>query len=153
MRALLDNGIFSHSEFAESAVKQTSVGWGDTTYIAAVHGLVRKAPDKNPEFQKQKEALFTVGRLIREGVIEAYDYRIRDRIGLRVCDALQGCNFHACRPAVERSKFRQTVNFMDAISKGGKRDHDAGLELSEAKQTRSRSSNGSVLLRKSILMR
>lgn len=140
MRVLLDNGIFSHSEFAESAVKETLVGWGDTKQVLPVHGLIRKTPDKNPEFQKQKEALFTVGRLIREGVIEAYDYReiqcerIRGRIGLRVCDALQGCTFHSCRPAVERSKFRQTVNFMDAISKGGKKDCAAGLELSEANQ-------------------
>jgi hypothetical protein len=102
--------------------------------------VVRKAPDKNVEYQKQKEALFTVGRLIRTGVIEAYSYneidceRLRDKIGLRVCNALRGCSIRSCRPAVERSRFRRTVDFTDAISKGGRKDVKAGVSPSGANQ-------------------
>ena len=140
MRVLLDNGIFSHSEFAESAVRQISVRWGETDCVSDVHGVVRKAPDKNVEYQEQKEALFTVGRLIRTGLIEAYSYseidceRWRDKIGLGVCNALRGCGINGCSPAVNRLQFRQTVDFTDAISKGGKKDIKAGVALGEANQ-------------------
>jgi hypothetical protein len=140
MRILLDNGIFSHSEFAESAVRQTSVRWGNTDCVSAVHGVVRKAPDKNVKYQKQKEALFTVGRLIRTGLIEAYSYseikweRLRDKIGLGVCNALRGCRIHSCRPPVNRLRLRKTVDLTDAISKGGKKDTKAGVALGSANQ-------------------
>lgn len=74
MRVLLDNGIISHSECANNAIKQTSVRWGDTDQVLPIHGSVRKTQDREVEYQRQKEALFTVGRLIREGRIEAYQY-------------------------------------------------------------------------------
>ena len=64
IRILLDNGILTHSEFAEDAIKQTSVRWGDTDQVIPIYGLVRKAPDKDRKFQSQKEALFTIGRQI-----------------------------------------------------------------------------------------
>ena len=140
MRILLDNGIFSHSEFADSAVSQTSVPWGGTDCVSAIYGVIRKAPNKNLVYQEQQDALFTVGRLIRTELIEAYSYseieceRWRDRIGLRVCNALRGCGIHSCRPAVERGRFRKTVDFTDAISKGGKKDVRAGIALGEANQ-------------------
>jgi hypothetical protein len=140
MRILLDNGIFSHSEFAEDAVKQTSLRWGDSDHVVPVQGLIRKKPDKDPDNQKQKDALFTVGRLIREGRIEAYDYievrfeRIRDRPKIREFNALQGCKIHRCYPALDRSKFRQTMNFTDAVSKGGKKDRKVRVDLGEANQ-------------------
>ena len=140
MRILLDNGIFSHSEFAETAIKRTSVRWGDTDQVVPVHGLIRKVPDKNVEYQRHKEALFTVGRLIREGRIEAYTYiellfeRMRGRGRIQEFNALQGCNIHECKPALERSKFRSTANFLDHIAKGGRKDRKAGAEPSEANQ-------------------
>lgn len=137
---MLDNGVFSHSEFAECAVKQTPVHWGDADHVVAIHGLVRKPPHKDLGYQRQIEALFTVGRLIREGVFEAYDYkeieceRMRDKIGFRVCNALTGCTIHRCQPALERSRFRKTINLRDAISKGGKKDRKAGIDLGQANQ-------------------
>jgi hypothetical protein len=140
MRILLDNGIFSHSEFSEDAIRQTSVRWGDTDHVLPVQGFVRKSPDKDPDYQRQKEALFTIGRLIREGRIEAYNYieilfeGMRGSTQLHICNAQQGCNIHECRPALERSKFRWTINFRDTISKGGKKDRKTGVELGEANQ-------------------
>ena len=74
MEILLDNGIFVHSEFAEDAVKPTTVRWGGIPQTHAVHGFVRKKPDEDTENQNQKDALFTIGRLIREGRVQAYDY-------------------------------------------------------------------------------
>ena len=140
MRILLDNGIFTHSEFAEGAVKRTSVRWGDTLQVLPVHGLVRKAPDKDLGYQREKEALFTVGRLIREGRIAAYDYteiqfeRMRDRGRLQEFNALQDCPISECRPALVRSRFRMTINLTDSISKGGRKDRKAGVELGGANQ-------------------
>jgi hypothetical protein len=140
MRILLDNGIFSHSEFADAAASRTSVRWGSTDHVSIIHGVTRKAPDRNADYQKQMEALFTVGRLIRTGLIKAYSYneieceRLRDKIGLGVCNALRGCSIHTCPPAVMRSRFRDTVDFTDVISKGGKKDVRRGIALGDANQ-------------------
>ena len=141
MRILLDNGIRSHSEFAQNAIKQTSARWGDTDQVLVlpVHGFVRKAPAKDVDYERQKEALFTLGRLIRKGRIEAYDYveilfeRVRGRARTRVFDALQGCNIQQCHPALQRSRFMQT-NFRDTVSKGGKKDRKAGREPGKINQ-------------------
>jgi hypothetical protein len=140
MRILLDNGVFSHSEFAQNATKQTSVRWGNTNQVASIHGFIRKAPHKDLEYQRQKEALFTIGRLIREGRIEVYVYieilfeRMRGKGRFPVCDALKGCNIQECPPALDRSKFSQTMDFRELISKGGKKDRKAGVELGTATQ-------------------
>jgi len=140
IRILLDNGIFTHSEFAEGAIKQTPLRWGNVVPLPPIHGLARKAPDQDLEYQRQKEALFTVGRLIREGRIEAYDYseirseRMRGKAKIQEFNALKGCQIHECCPALERSRFRPTANFTDYISKGGKKDRKAGVELGGANQ-------------------
>lgn len=140
MKILLDTGIFSHSEFMEDVIKETSVAWGDTVQVIPVHGLARKKPDKDLTYQGQKEALFTVGRFIREGRIEAYDYveiqfeTMRGKSQFTSCNALRDCKIHRCHPALERSKFRQTTNIIDTISKGGKKDRKAGVDIGEANQ-------------------
>src|SRR5438876_12174695 len=119
MKILLDSGIFIHSEFAQDATHPTKVRWGDVTEPLPVQGLIRKRLDEDTENQNQKNALFTVGRLIREGRIEAYDYveinfeRMRGRPPIQQFNALQNCKIHRCAPAVERSRFRQTINFRE----------------------------------------
>lgn len=140
MRILLDNGIRSHSDFAEPATRDTPVRWRGTEQVSIIHGVARKAPDKNIDYQEQMEALFILGRLIRTGLIEAYSYneieceRLRGRIGSGVCNALRGCSVHNCRPAVMRSRFRSTVDFKNTISKGGKKDAKRGVALGNANQ-------------------
>jgi hypothetical protein len=137
---MLDNGIISHSEFAEVSAEEGTVRWGNKEHISQVSGLISKAPDQNGDYQKQKEALFTIGRLIREGIIEAYTYSelsfegIRARPSIQEFNALQHCQLNKCSPALERSKFRTTSDFRDAFAKGGKSDRDAGVPLGEANQ-------------------
>ena len=63
MRILLDNGIFSHSEFAEGATTQSLLGG------QVIHGIRRKAP-AGTEFQRRINTLPTIGRLIRDRIIE-----------------------------------------------------------------------------------
>jgi hypothetical protein len=139
-RVLLDTGIFIHAEFAEPTVKNVRVGWGGRESVLEVHGLKSKKPGQDADYQEQKEALFTVGRLIREGEIEAYtsieiDFeRFRGTVAIQEFNALRGCQIHKCVPALDRSRFRKTANFTGFIAKGGKKDQRAGLAGGEETQ-------------------
>jgi hypothetical protein len=139
LRILLDAGIIIHSEFMEPAVRDTTVHWGDKVQSLPVHGFVRKVahPDNQPEY----DALFTVGRLIRERLIEAYTYDevhfevVRGKGLLPDGNALQNCNIRRCSPALERSKFTATTDFMQMFSKGGKKDRkDPSARVGPANQ-------------------
>jgi hypothetical protein len=94
------------------------VRFGNQTQVVEVHGLVRKEPDADAEQQAQKDALFTVGRLIREGRILAYDYSEVHFEGasggapIQEFNALRGCTIHRCPPALERSRFTQTTDLI-----------------------------------------
>jgi hypothetical protein len=135
LRVLIDAGVVIQSEFAEHAAKEMSespVRWSDGSAIR-ISGLKRKQPDEDEDYRKQKEALFTIGRLIREQKIEAYTYseinveHLRGRPLVQEFNALQGCALHKCEPAIERSRFRRTSDFMDFFAKGGKKDRQLGL--------------------------
>jgi hypothetical protein len=132
MKVLLDNGIFAHSEFAVSSSRRVSVNWGGSDHSVEIHGVMRKPPYENPDYQRQIDSLFTVGRLIRSGQIEAYSYveidceRIRGTPKLGICNALSGCSIRRSEPAINRGKFRQTLNISDWASKGGKKDRKKG---------------------------
>jgi hypothetical protein len=125
---MLDHGIFSHAELSEWCVLEKRERWGEQDTVLKITGIRRRKPQRNIEYEQNICALFTIGRLIREGRIEAYDYseiqceRMRDWIGWRICNALQGCHVNYCPAALIRSKFRQTINFNESISKGGKKD-------------------------------
>jgi hypothetical protein len=139
-RVLLDTGVFIHSEFAEPTIQNTPVRWGPHECSLDVHGLRRKEAGQDEEYQNQKEALFTIGRLIRDGEIEAYtstelDFeRFRGRAAIQEFNALRGCQVHKCAPALERSRFRKTADFAAYIAKGGKKDRRAGIGGGEETQ-------------------
>jgi len=140
VRVLLDNGIFIHAEFAEGTVRRTTVRRGGSDQTFEVHGLARKVPSVDVDYQRQKEALFTVGRLIREGRIEAFDYweirceKFRGTPTVKECNALRDCEIRSCDPAIKRSMFRQSIDLTDVFSKGGKKDIKNGIELGQANQ-------------------
>ena len=125
LTVLLDTGIFSHSEFAEGAIAEGQ--------IAAVHGVRRKIPKVKPELQAQINALPTVGRLIREGIIIAYEYReiwcerIRYRALLPYGNALRDCEIATCNSPLDRTKFRRTSNIGQYLAKGGKKDQKSAV--------------------------
>jgi hypothetical protein len=140
VRVLLDTGIFIHAEFATNAVKRTTIRWGGTDQISEVHGLKRKPPSQDFDYQSQKDALFTVGRLIREGRIEAFEYweieceKFRGTPTIKEFNALRDCVIHKCDPAIQRSRFRKSINLTDVFSKGGKKDIKNGISLGQANQ-------------------
>jgi hypothetical protein len=138
--ALLDNGIFCHSEFAEPAISQKSIRWGGRKQIATIHGMKRKPAHKNPDFQQEINALPTVGRLIRENAIEAYTSNeiwceaMRFRPLLPFGNALRNCPIGRCPPAIDRSKFMQTTNVTEYFAKGGKKDRKLGIAIGPISQ-------------------
>jgi hypothetical protein len=140
VRVLLDNGTFIHSEFATTAVKRSTIRWGGVDHVSEVQGLARKPISLDPDYQLQKDALFTVGRLICEGRIEAFKYWEIECEGFRGTsttkefNALRDCRIQKCDPAIQRSKFRQSVDLTDVFSKGGKKDIKKGIPLGQANQ-------------------
>ena len=138
IKLLLDAGTLIHSEFAQPVQKEKYLKWGNKEHVVSITGFERKAPEKDGDQQNQKNALFTIGRLIREGVIDAYSYsevdvEVRQRRP-QDFNAFSGCAIRSCSPALERSKFRKTIDLKDWFSKGGKKDLDAGVKLGGANQ-------------------
>jgi len=137
---LLDSGIFCHSEFGEGAAIQNAINWGGKNHVTTVHGVRRKAPNQKPGFQKQIEALPTIGRLIRENVIRAYEYMeiwcesMRFRPLLPFGNALRDCTISKCDPPVDRSKFMQTADVTEYFAKGGKKDRKRGVATGTVSQ-------------------
>lgn len=105
-----------------------TVQFGHRTQVVEVHGLVRKRVHKDADYQRHMEALFTIGRLIREGQIRAFEYneihfeRVRIAPPTEEFNALRGCTIDRCAPALERSRFERTISLRDMFSKGGKKD-------------------------------
>lgn len=128
MKVLIDTGVFIHSAFAEDTSKVEEVTWGDIKFHTEVYGICRKKEHKDSEYQKQMDALFTIGRLIREQTITAYEYseiiceRLRGNGKNPIFNALRNCKTIRCPSALERAKFRNTMNLDEYLSKGGKKD-------------------------------
>lgn len=140
VKVLLDNGIISHAEFIEPAIKTKEILWGSHKILVPIHGFRRKPPHENDEYQRQINAIFTIGRLIREGRISAYtsnEIRIesfRRRCTIKAFYALKDCNISNCPTPIERSKFRKTISFSEHVSKGGRKDRAKGVNLGSANQ-------------------
>jgi hypothetical protein len=141
MRVLLDAGAFIHSEFAEPTVKEVSVRWGSGESAFEVHGLKRKQPEKRGEdYQEQKDAMFTIGRMIREQKINAFtsveiefEY-LRGTSSIQEFNALKGCKVERCDSALNRSQFRKTSDFIKSLAKGGKKDRRLGASVGSETQ-------------------
>lgn len=130
---MLDNGVLGHSQFAEARVMTTKVVGRHSVYLT---GFVRKKEHQDTAYQSNIDALFTVGRLIREGQIHAYSYgelrfeSWRRPIGETAFDALAECLIGDCDAPLERSRFFQTDLSLDYVSKGGKKDRKADRDTS-----------------------
>ncbi len=127
MKILLDNSILSGAELAESVVKEELVSWGDIQQKVNIHGY-RKKVHKDTNKQKEIDAICTVGRLIREGKATVYSYNeldfeaFRRSVTVKEYNPLADCELKRCKSPIERSKFRQTINFFEHMAKGGKND-------------------------------
>ena len=138
-RVLLDNGIIGAAELAKPATEEKTLIWDDTQQVVQVPGY-RKKIASDASDQKEIDAIVTIGRLIREGAISAYTYNelrfesFRRTTPVRAFYALDSCNIARCLAPIERSKFGQTVNFGEYISKGGKKDRKRNIDLGDFNQ-------------------
>lgn len=139
MRVLLDNGIVSAAELAEFATEEVTVLWGNSQETKGVARYRKKVV--NDAFQQEQiDAIVTIGRLIREGVVTAYTYSelrfelFRRSVPIRAFYALEDCHISSCPAPIERSKFRQTVNLCEYVAKGGKKDKKRNSVLGDFNQ-------------------
>ena len=79
--------------------------------------------------QRERDALFTIGRLARLGVISFYTYLEVNvelwrggRGRMPFLNAFEGCAIKDVAPAVERSRFQQTSNMEEWFAKGSNQD-------------------------------
>lgn len=139
MKLLFDTGIHIHSEFGMYVNEKHTQPWGETTLTMDILRIVRRPLHRDPSEQRERDSLFTVGRLLRQGAIKAYDYdelffeRWHSRTG-KVVNALKGCNIAHCEPALRRTKFRNSIQFDEVTSKGGRKDLRAGIAPSNFTQ-------------------
>src|SRR5438067_2324638 len=116
MKVMLDNGILSHSRFAEGSLITTEVAGNGGNHSVQLAGFVRKRVHPDTAYQDQIDALFTIGRLIRERRIRAFSYielsfeRMKSQIGESAFDALADCPIERCNAPLERSRFFQTID-------------------------------------------
>jgi hypothetical protein len=136
----LDTGALIHSEFAEPTVKEISVPWGSGVAAVVLHGLKRKKPDNREDYQQQKDAMFTIGRMIRERKISAFTSieiefeHLRGRSSIQEFNALENCKLDNCDPALNRSRFQKTSEFIKFTAKGGKKDRRLGMSVGAGTQ-------------------
>jgi len=139
MNLLFDTGLYIHAEFGRYTNEKHTQQWGNTTASFDILRIVRKPLHRDPVEQQERDNLFTIGRLLREKKINAYDYdelffeRCRSTSG-KVVNALKGFEATTCEPALRRTKFRNSINFSEIASKGGKKDQRAGDDPSNFTQ-------------------
>ncbi len=141
MKVLVDTGVISSADFLVGDSRIQELKWGDGSARTTIAGFRRIDPSQDPDQQHEKDALFTIGRLAREGLIELYTYvelnvelwrRSRGRDPL--LNAFIECRVQHCSAPVERSKFRTTIHMNEWIAKGGKADRGRGTPPSEFNQ-------------------
>jgi|AntRauTorckE6833_2_1112554.scaffolds.fasta_scaffold07239_2 hypothetical protein len=131
MKVLLDQCVLVEGHVVESATEKKVIQWGDLNVSAVVSGFRKKTHDDH-EYQEQIDALFTIGRLIRERKVIGFTYdeldfeRIRGPGQEPEFNAFSGCTIERCSSPIERSKFFNTENLAEYVSKGGKNDLKKG---------------------------
>jgi hypothetical protein len=141
MKVLVDTGVISAAEILVGDSMIQELKWGDGATRTTIAGFKRIEPSHDVDQQNEKDALFTIGRLAREGKVELYTYseltvemwrRPRGRDPL--LNAFLQCQIQHCPAPIERSKFRTTIDMDEWIAKGGKTDREKGIPRSEFNQ-------------------
>jgi hypothetical protein len=135
---LVDTGIVGAAELAEFTMREQATTWGGIQHRIKIVGYQRKTA--SPYTDDDVAAVVTIGRLIREGVVSAHTYselnfeRFRRTAPIDTFFALDGCLISACPAPIERSKFRQTVDFAEYCAKGGKKDRKQNINVGDCNQ-------------------
>lgn len=124
---MLDHGVMTHAscfDWADQSLPNPfDGGFYDDLFIK---GVLRR-PKQGELRQKNLDAIYTVGRLIREGEISAFTYvellaeSMKDYLGGKPLYAFKGCEIQKAHSPIERSKFFN-FGFDGFVRKGGKKD-------------------------------
>jgi hypothetical protein len=141
MNVLVDTGVVSSSNFLVGASQEQQSRFGKTSMMASIDGFRRTTLDRDAEQQREKDALFTIGRLTRAGRINLHTYSELNVENWRrpkrrepLLNVFDQCTVRHCPAAIERTKFRSTLNWKQSIAKGGKSDRQKGVPSSDSSQ-------------------
>jgi hypothetical protein len=141
MKILVDTGVISSADFLTGDSRIQELKWGNVSAHTRIAGFKRVEPDKDADQQREKDALFTIGRLARQGRITLYTYREltveiwrRPRGKEPLLNAFLQCQFQQCPAPIERSKFRTTIDMNEWFAKGGRSDRGKGIPPTEFSQ-------------------
>ena len=141
MKILVDTGVISSADFLTGDSRIQELKWGNASAHRTIVGFKRVEPDRDTDQQHEKDALFTIGRLAREGRVTLYTYSEltvevwrRPRGKEPLLNALLQCQFQQCLAPIERSTFRTTVDINQSFAKGGKSDRGNGIPSTEFSQ-------------------
>lgn len=141
MKILVDTGVISSADFLTGDSRIQELKWGNASTHTTIAGFKRVEPDKDADQQREKDALFTIGRLARQGLITLYTYSEltvemwrRPRGKEPLLNALLQCQFQQSSAPIERSKCRTTMDMDQWFAKGGKSDRGKGIAPTEFSQ-------------------
>lgn len=124
LKLLIDRNIEHLSVLAESAVQEQTLQWGEITVCNDVHGYRAKELPRGDWKRHQLKMLPTIARLVHEEKLifctsaELGFESWHASVGLRGRhgDIFRGIEYEEVPAAIERSYFRQTVDFRNHIS-------------------------------------
>ncbi|MBZ5612624.1 MAG: hypothetical protein LAO23_01350 [Acidobacteriia bacterium] len=126
---LVDLSVRRYGIFAEDVQIEKKINWGGHEHTSLIAGWKRKPDRSATEGWLQKQILYlpTIARLTKEGTVECYSYieltfeEARGTGGMRGTfgDLFAGVNVKNCLSAVNRSRFRQNVDFSEYLRKEG----------------------------------
>lgn len=127
MKLLVDLSVLRNAVVTQPATINKTVMWGDRSVTVPVWGWQRKPelPRDQDWRRRQLQCLPTLARLTREGILKLHSYielgfeESRGQQGMKNTfgDLFAKVPIHIIPAAVERSHFRQTINFSEHISK------------------------------------
>lgn len=126
-KVLIDHGIITNSSRMHW-VRKPLEGFHPS---ARLLGAERVSPFSDPAWEAEAEAILTVGKLIREQIVEAFSSMelkwegMRDYIGSPPLNAFEQCNIEIVPNPVERGRF-VSATLEDYVKKGGKKDSAEG---------------------------
>jgi hypothetical protein len=72
VKVLVDTGVISATDFLVGDSRIQELKWGDGVARTTIAGFRRIESSHDADQQREKDALFTIGRLAREGHIALY---------------------------------------------------------------------------------
>ena len=124
---MLDHGIVAHATCFDWVDTPLQNPFDGTYYEDKVLKGVMRRPKVSEPLQSNRDAIYTIGRLIREKHLKAYSYTelaaesVRGYYGAKPLNALQDCSILSAEPPINRGTFFN-YGWDGFVRKGGRKD-------------------------------